>query len=398
MQLTITMRKIYKLGKKPIMFGDIKNCGACEFQDQLLRKKFGKGYYYLHKHVSLSKLPFHVKGTKGTKGTILTINALPTWYIPTKNGNGYLQEGVIKSVKKLVINSKKKPKKIFKRKFKFGEIATPPIGTLAKLGRNFSEKDPGFTITPSWQQETAQKWGNDVTLSGTLGREFGPGNTDKIYSNNYYNNIRMAYPGGDLDTTLSLNRAASMYNENNKADPVTYSPGLIYDSKNPQIVSMMAFGKKKKKSKKEQIIKSINKYKKYIKLYKPGSLLKYDKKYNYRSKNYKKLLPVWKNKIKQLKKQLSKRNSFGNNLYDEMGPVPQESYLVDKNTFDYAGGGKSQQTRLDQGNNKNLFINSSKPYNISFGKNSKKSKKKKIVPGENTTISIKNGKIKVKND
>ena len=178
------MRKLYKLGKKPIMFGDIENCGACEFQDQLLRKKFGTGYYYLHKHVALSKLPVNIKG-KNVKN-VITIDALPTWYIPTKNGNGYLRQGVIKNVKKLVINLKKKPtKKNFKTKFKFGEIATPPIGTLAKLGRNFSEKDPGFTTTPSWLQETTQKW-EDPLLSGTLGREFGPGNTDKIYSRRKY--------------------------------------------------------------------------------------------------------------------------------------------------------------------------------------------------------------------
>jgi hypothetical protein len=408
------MRKLYKLGKKPIMFGDIKNCGACEFQDQLLRKKFGKGYYYLHKHVSLSSLPFSIKGTKSVKGVI--INALPTWYIPTKNGNGYLREGVIKSVKNLVINSKKKPK----RSFKFGNN----LGTLAKLGRNFSETNPGFNNGTSWLQETTQKWGNDVTLSGTLGREFGPGNTDKIYSNEYYNGLRMARPGGDLETALSLNRAANMYNENNKADPVTYSPGLIYNSSNPQIVSMTAFGlkkskkikpksKKSKKSKKikpkstTQIMKSLNKYENYIKVHKSGNLIRcmnnaYCDNYNYRSINYQKLLPVWQNKINELKKQLSKPNSFGNSLYDYMGPVPEKQYLINKNTFNdnYTGGGQGDPGKPAKSANTNLFINSSKPYKpfSSFGKKSSKSSKK-IKPGENTTLIVnKKGKIKVKKD
>ena len=119
----------------------------------------------------------------------------------------------------------KKPVK--SRTTRFGNVI-PQINTLKMYGKNFPDGQ-GFKISNSFQEEITKKWG-DPLLSGTLGREFGPGNTDKIYDNNYFNNIRMAYPGGDLETTLSLNRACNQYNSvpspssPQSADPVVNYP------------------------------------------------------------------------------------------------------------------------------------------------------------------------------
>jgi hypothetical protein len=52
-----------------------------------------------------------------------------------------------------------------------------------------------------------------------------------MYSNNYFNNIRMAHPADQLGTSLYLNRSCNKSTLSN-------SPGMIFDSKNPQIVDM----------------------------------------------------------------------------------------------------------------------------------------------------------------
>jgi hypothetical protein len=84
--------------------------------------------------------------------------------------------------------------------------------------------------------------GSDVLNAGVGGtRSLGPNNIGEMYSNNFYNNIRMAHPSDQLGTALYLNRGCNI----TKGDNTYSSPGMIYDSKNPQIVG---FGRRKKNS------------------------------------------------------------------------------------------------------------------------------------------------------
>lgn len=112
---------------------------------------------------------------------------------------------------------------------------------LRDYGRTFKGADNGFQIKNSWNNELTKKWGNPID-SGTLGREFGPGNTDKIYSTKYFNNIRMGRPGDDLSETLYTNRNCNLVNNPKAATEMT---GLFYDSPNPQLVTNQ-FGRKKR--------------------------------------------------------------------------------------------------------------------------------------------------------
>jgi len=359
------------LGMSAIMFGDIDGCGACAMQDKLLKEKFKNGHY-LYINVNKNKYA----------SALLKNRGIPTWYTPkTSDGYGILRSGVIKNVtekllenghveKKWVIKPRLNKKKIIKQKFQFGNTI-PEIGTLAKYGRNFPDKKE-FQIPDSWTNEITNKWGNPLN-SGTLGREFGPGGTDKIYSNNYYNDIRMAYPGGDLDTTLNLNRTCNQYDPVHTQGtpvgaidyPVLNTAGMIYNSPNPQITS---FGKRR-------------------------------------------------------------RPRFGD-LYSQMGPVPASNYLLNNNTFNnmYAGGGQGGPPRPYKGDNQKLYINSSPVYypvksitnfgakiskiikkkiklvkkvkpvknltNIKKDKKDKKVKKNK-KPGEGSTLTIRKGKVVV---
>jgi hypothetical protein len=338
------------LGNNAIMYGDKKNCGYCDQQDKILKKHFKNGTY-LYKKSSINKPVSKLLEGKG----------IPCWYIPTGNGKGVFHEGLI-SEKGTKVNGKKITLKslLVKRKNRFGD-AIPQINTLAKYGKNFPDNN-GFQVGNNFLTDVTNKWGNPL-LSGTLGREFGPGNVDKIYSNNYFNNIRMAYPGGDLDTAINTNRSCNLYNSTpspsgKPADPVTYGAGMIYNSVNPQIVGMNSFGKRKK-------------------------------------------------------------NRFGN-LYNQMGPVPHKNYLLNADWFNknYAGGGQSDIIKPHSIQNKQIYIGQAKEYypvqsTTGFGTRSTKTsklKKPKIKlvkserqikegkskkPKEGDTISIKNGKIKI---
>jgi hypothetical protein len=284
-------KKTVKGGLIPIMYGDTKHCIHCKNQRKIL-----KGKIYRYKQVDLNRLP--VKLSNG-----VVINAVPTWYLP-KGGKGF---GSIKvgSIKANTLKTRKTTR--------FGAIANPIINSLATNGKNFPD-NKGFNIPNSWQNDTTAKW-SDPLLSGTLGREFGPGNTDKIYDNSYYNGLRMAPPGGDLDTALNLNRSCNQYNPyiatpgGRPADPITYNPGMITNSQNPQITS---FGKRTRRS----------------------------------------------------SAKTPRRSFFGNSLYSQMGPVPINGYLMSPGTFNnlYAGGGQGEPPRPYQGSNRNYFINTFNPY------------------------------------
>ena len=222
------MSKILNLGNNAIMFGD-PSCPACLAQYKMLSdysSNQNQDVYINYYDLTKNKVPDFLLDKDGNY-------VMPTWYLPTSGSSGKLYSGVISDSSKFNTLISKK------NKFKFGN-SIPEIGTLKKNGKLFPGGN-GFTIQNSFENDIQKNWGtgDDTLNAGTLGREFGPGQTNKIYSDNYYNNIRMAVPGGDLDTTLSNNRACNITN-NNKA--VSMNSGLIYDSKNPQIVGTTSFG------------------------------------------------------------------------------------------------------------------------------------------------------------
>jgi hypothetical protein len=331
------------LGKEAIFFGDSR-CPACQAQVKILDdhyKKKGTAMEVMYCDLGKIKPPKQILDKDGSYAT-------PTWYFP----NNPLIKGVISPAQF------EKNLKNGKRPWRFGENKTaaqltfesiPQINSLVKYGKNFPN-GKGFEINNSWTDVTKKIWGKDITNSGTLGREFGPKGVDKIYTDKYLNNIRMAVPGGDLETTLSLNRECNIVN---KPESKTNSVGLIFDSKNQQIVPMNNFGRKK--------------------------------------------------------------NKFGN-LYNQMGPAFERGnqYLVDPLTVTnlYGGATQNEPPRPGKVNNPLSYIGQAKEYkpleyypslnkptnfkNKRVSKiGTKTSKKNKI--GEGSVLTVKNNKIKVSN-
>ena len=321
--------------KNALMFGS-SDCKACLTQIAKFIKHYGNDpnrsvmYYDLKR----KKPPDFILDKDGTY-------TMPTWVLK----NGKIIKGVINDknmfdeltykVSKTSFGKKRKPvkrKTVVKRKpvkrkpvkrktvvkslckngvcpllrkNKFGEClqssVVPQIDSLVQCGKNFPNGE-GFNIPNSWSNTIKDKWGSsDYLTAGTVGRELGPGNTDKIFSNSYYNDIRMAPPGGQLATALGLNRACSVYNGVNKN---METPGLIYNSPNPQIVGP-GFGSRRKK-----------------------------------------------------------RSGFGN-LYSQMGKAYGSQYLMGKDTVNNLGGGSlsDNKPRLQRVPNKNIFIGQAKEYN-----------------------------------
>lgn len=234
--------KSINLGKKPIMFGN-SDCPACLAQFKLLNdhytsmgKSRGINYYDLKTNAP----PTYLLKPDGTY-------SMPTWYIPPgpNKTTGTLKPVLIKNSKnfdKLTKRIQKGKNEIWNSRsvknveqfMNFGLIQTPAIGVLEKYGKNFPN-GKGMHVGKSFINKIEDKWGkgNNSLVSGTLGREFGPGNVDKIYTNKYFNNIRMARPGGDLDTVLRTNSLAYINTRKFSRKAV---PGMIYDSPNPQFV------------------------------------------------------------------------------------------------------------------------------------------------------------------
>uniref|UniRef100_A0A6C0I7Y8 Thioredoxin-like fold domain-containing protein n=1 Tax=viral metagenome TaxID=1070528 RepID=A0A6C0I7Y8_9ZZZZ len=264
-----------------ILFGDSR-CPACVAQIKLLNAYFKKPLSI--KYYDLGKKPppsFLLDSKKNY--------SMPTWYFPTINGRGVFIKGIIQP--------KKFEKYIKISKNGFG-IQTN-FNQLEKYGKNF-DTGGGFKIQNSWENTLTKKWGNPLD-SGTLGRELGPGKN--IYSNAYYNDIRMAVPGGDLSEVLYTNRNCNIINNPKAATEMT---GLIYDSKNPQLVANQ-FGKLKNKS------------------------------------------------------------NFGN-LYSQMGPSYSNEKLINNPNFN--GATQSSDPRPSKVNNKNMYIGqfpTYKPLNVGEG-------------------------------
>jgi len=218
------MVKSINLGNQIIMFGSSK-CPACVAQVKLLNDYFSKKnaellikYFNLDKHAP----PSFLLDSSGNY-------SMPSWYSPK---NKKITQGMIPPDKFVGLMG-------ITRNNKFGKW-TPEIDTLAKYGKKFSDYK-GFQIDSSFENDMTKKWGNPLN-SGTLGREFGPGNTDKAYTSGYFNDIRMARPGGDLDTLDFTNRSCNLMN-NPKLTSDTKDLGFLYDAKDRQLNSN-SFGRK----------------------------------------------------------------------------------------------------------------------------------------------------------
>ena len=211
------------LGDDAILFGH-PDCPGCKEQHKLLDKHFSKignrkiKYYNLKKN----KVPECLLDKNGNY-------TMPTWYLPTGKGKGKLFKNIITDPRKFTVL-------VISKQNKFG-AEIPEIGKVSKTFPN----GEGFDIGKSFANEIEDKWGKGESAlrSGTFERELGPDNTGTELTNNYFYQPRMAHPSGDLATALGNNRKCNIVN-NPKASSM--NPGLITDSKNPQIVG---FGKRK---------------------------------------------------------------------------------------------------------------------------------------------------------
>ena len=203
------------IGKNPVMFGS-SDCKACLMQIKLLMDYFGDrdvsiAYYDLSKYPA----PDFLK----KNGSV----SMPTWVFPNGSTSG------------LIMDKKKFNSLLMKRKTAFGSCLNN-IDSLAKCGKNFPD-NKSFEIPTSYMQSVQSKWGKgDDTLNAGIGgtRSLGPNKIGEFLSNNYFNDIRMAHPSDQLGTSLFMNRNCNQSSS-------FKSPGLIYDSKNPQVVG---FGRK----------------------------------------------------------------------------------------------------------------------------------------------------------
>ena len=340
------------MNKVPILFTS-KTCGACIEQLNLLKQYFkGKSNVFINiVDVDKHNVPF--------------IQYTPTWYVPNKNGT-YNTYNLIKNTNdfnKLIVKESAFGKRRRPRCLRFGsdDSYLPQLGTWKKYGKNFPD-NKGFNIPPSFSNSIEKKWGtgNNALVSGSLGRDQGPGNFNNVLKNEYFNNIRMAQPNDQLGTLYGLNTSCNI---NRNISTNVASPGMIFDSPNPQIVSMnTGFGNKRK-----------------------------------------------------LK--------FGNL---NMGPAYGNQYIMNSDTVkNLYGGGLSDNFPRPQGvQNKNIYIGQAPSYNpLKFGKKTKKVKvcvkkcvtkklkkvkkcvtkkikkiicEKKCKVGEGSVLTIKGNKIKVK--
>jgi hypothetical protein len=316
------------------MFGS-SDCPACLSQVKILMDHFGnkKGLNIVYYDLKANKAPNFIKKNKQVM--------MPTWV----DTDGKIIRGVITDKKKL--NTL-----VTKGKFSFG---VPEVGTLAKYGKNFPDYK-GFDIPPSFMQDTEKVWGkgDDTLRAGMLGRDMDPSKvTDTVLSNDYFYGPRMAQPAGQLGTMLGLNQKCNIIQNGNNVY------GMIYNSANPQTVGP-GFGKKRK--------------------------------------------TVKKGVKKTVKKTVKRKSRFGDELYQQMGPAYAPGYLVNKNTGRdlYNGGIQNNLPRPYKVQNDKIFIGQAPVYNpiksLDFGRKRKGKKgKSNTFIGEGTTLTIKGGKVKIKN-
>jgi len=228
------------LGKDPIIFGS-SDCPACLAQFKMINDHYnsmGQSRYMNYYDLNQYDAPFFIMSRSGNV-------SMPTIYAPVKGKNyGKIRAGVVSDPKKFdkITSNKiwtKTAIKNVEKLMNFGQtaklIATPPVGNLKKYGKTFPN-GKGLQVKKSWANVISDRWGKDITNSGTLGREFGPNGTDRIYSGGYFNNIRMARPGGDLDTALRTNYLAFINRPPKNTNTSQNVAGLVYDRKVPDFV------------------------------------------------------------------------------------------------------------------------------------------------------------------
>jgi thiol-disulfide isomerase/thioredoxin len=237
-------------------------CGACQKQNEVLQAYAAKlNREIVINEVNVDKFPDRFG----------FIEVTPTWLViqPDTPNQYFKYEGIIdeddllemivnessssfgrgRAVKRSRFGSQLINKLRKKARSGFGN-AKPlmeNINNLAFYGKNFPNGQ-GFNIPNSFYENIEDKWGAGGTaLNAGIGgaRSLGPGNAGKLFTNDYVNNIRMVPPGSTDDTFLSGNRYHAMLNNNNN----NVYPGLVSDSKNPQIVDKnTGFGSRKRLS------------------------------------------------------------------------------------------------------------------------------------------------------
>jgi hypothetical protein len=249
------------MSNKIILFTN-PECGACIQQNEVLQAYAAKlNREFIINKVNVDDFPDKFEFVEVT----------PTWAINLDGNNYYKHEGVIeddeylgmivnasgssfgkkKRLKCVELIKKLKSKKKGRRSnFRFGSNKSPlmeNINNLAFYGKNFPNGQD-FNIPNSFYENVEETWGTgSATLNAGIGgaRSLGPGNAEKIFTNDYVNNIRMVPPGSTDDTFLSGNRYHAMLNNNNN----NVYPGLVSDSNSPQIVDKnTGFGSRSRRS------------------------------------------------------------------------------------------------------------------------------------------------------
>ena len=250
------------MSNKVILFTN-PDCGACVKQNEVLQAYAAK----INKNISINEV-----NVNNFPDKFQFVEATPTWAVKLDGNNYFKYEGVIdddedlgmivnannssfgmvkrtqnknKLIKKL--KSKKKGRRSNYR-FRFGnkKPLMENINNLAFYGKNFPN-GKGFNIPNSFYENVENKWGTDsATLNAGIGgaRSLGPGNAEKVFTNDYVNNIRMVPPGSTDDVFLRGNRDHAMLNNKNN----NIYPGMISDSNNPQVVNMTGFGLRRRRA------------------------------------------------------------------------------------------------------------------------------------------------------
>jgi hypothetical protein len=331
----------------PILFMS-PSCGACQQQ-----KKY------------LSQFPpFRVVNVDNFPNKFQFIQAIPTWAFPMGNEKYRIHEGIIESPQQFSFGKKRKARRSVRRS-RFG-ANDDVVNPLAVYGKNFPNGQ-GFSSSNSYYGTVEKTWGtgNDTLNAGIGGtRSLGPDNVGQMYSDGYFNNIRMAHPSDQLGTALYLNRTC------NQSGSTTSKPGMIFDSKNPQITG---FGKRRSRF--------------------GGNL-------------YSQMGPASEIGNQYLINQNTGKQLYGGALQNEnnrpygvtggyISQAPKYNPLGKSSTFSFGKKKKAVKAKTS----KVSAITGKKAVNIKISVKRRGNgfgKKKKAVPREGSVLRIKNGKVKVK--
>lgn len=207
-----------------IIFGSL-NCPACLKQLSSIPpemiKKLNIKYYNLDK----LKPPSQIISTDGSY-------SMPTWFFPKNGSKGVIIQGQME-LSQIIKNRNNsfglyEPNRVEYYNKQFRKIEKP------FQSKNTTNNTSFLNVGMTFENQIKQKWGHDGTNSGTLGRELGPGNFNKIFSGTYYHNPRMAHPSDPYGSAIALNEKCN-YNKFKE-------PAMFDDSKDLNI-SRNGFGK-----------------------------------------------------------------------------------------------------------------------------------------------------------